>query len=117
VCYSTGECLATGTAAQYFADADAESGYFLRKYTVVNRGALGRNPDIANFDLMLSYNHKFGKSNFQVAATVFNLFNSREITAMDDFVEYQAGIGEPDYNTPLSYKGPRAVRLNARWSF
>jgi hypothetical protein len=118
VCYvGDGRCLAMGTAAQYNADGDAQSGYFLRDYTTVNRGGLGRNPDIALFDLMLSYNHKFGKSSFQVAATVFNLFNNREITAMDDFVEYQAGIGEPDYNTPLSYQGPRAVRVNARWSF
>ncbi len=118
VCYSDGRCLALGTAAQYFADQNSASGYFLGKYTLVNRGSLGRNPDTTNLDLMLSYNHKFGKwANFQVAATVFNVLNNREITAMDDFVEYTAGITEPDYNKPLSYQGPRAVRINARWSF
>jgi hypothetical protein len=111
--------LRTGSAADFGNDqVFCTSIPFLVDYDNVGREALGRAPDIATFDLMLGYDRTFGKSGaLQVGLTVFNLFGSREINAMDDFVESTAGTPNPDFNTVLGYQDPREVRLSARFTF
>jgi hypothetical protein len=112
------ECLALGTAAQHAQDPGVLSYFFLGDYTKVKRGELGRLPDIAQVDLSLAWSHRFGRwANFQIAASVFNIFGTREITDMDEYVEYQATIPNADFNRVTAYQSPRSVRLNAKWSF
>ncbi len=91
---------------------------FLYDYSDVGRGAVGRTPDIATFDLLVGWDRSFGKSGtLQLGLTVFNLFGTREVNAMDDFVESTATISNPDYNTILGYQDSRSARLSARWTF
>ena len=100
------------------------TGVILRDYDAVGRGALGRLPDIASFDLEFGYDLKFGKQQVRLGATVFNVFNDQEITYLNDNVESTAGVPDPDFGRPLSvpaaqqaYHEPRSVRFSARWSF
>jgi len=114
----TGLILATGTSTAANADPCIASGAFLYDYNNVGREALGRTPDIATFDLQVGWDRTFGKAgSLQLGLTVFNLFGTREVNAMDDFVESTATISNPDYNTILGYQDPRSMRVSARWTF
>ncbi len=113
-----GPVLVTGPSTGPASDPNFVAGPFLFDYDNVGRGALGRTPDIATFDLLLGYDRTFGKAGtLQLGLTVFNLFGSREVNAMDDFVESTATIENPDFNTVLGYQNSRSARLSARWTF
>jgi len=87
-------------------------------YERVGRGALGRTPDIARFDLSLGWRKSLGKrGDFTISGTVFNVFGFREVELLDDDVELTAGTPNNDFNTVIGYQEPRAVRVVARWAF
>lgn len=87
-------------------------------YDLVGRGALGRTPDIASFDLHIGWRKSLGKRGvFQLSGSVFNLFGTREVAILDDAVELTAGTPNADFNTVIDYQDPRSVRVVARWSF
>ena len=119
-----GACWVNGSPTENAQDTSAQTGVILRDYDAVGRGALGRLPDIASFDLEFGYDLKFGKQQVRLGATVFNVFNDQEITYLNDNVESTAGVLDPDFGRPLSvpaaqqaYHEPRSVRFSARWSF
>jgi len=111
--------FATGSASDFGSDTTFCTAIpFLVDYDNVGREALGRTPDIATFDVQLGWDRTFGKSGtLALGLTIFNLFGSREVDALDDFVESTAGTPNPDFNTILGYQSPRDVRLSARWTF
>jgi hypothetical protein len=123
-CPGFAECLTTGTANDFFADAGAvipSSTYsfpHLYSSTLVKRGEFGRTPDITSLDLSISWHKKFNRwATFGVGATVFNVLNYRETQSFDDDVERQSGVTDPDYLRPLTFQTPRSVRVFANWSF
>jgi len=118
-------CFATGTGNDFANDPGVHGlTPILYTYTDSPRGSLGRTPDIATFDVHANYPIKIGKTDLELSATVFNLFNQQAITYQNDQVEATAGLGDPDFNRPLNlpaaqraYQEPRSVRFMARWNF
>jgi hypothetical protein len=124
----SGFCYTKGSAAQFGNETQLGTAHsflpLLVDYERVGRGALGRLPDIATVDLELGYLWKIGKQNIRLGASIFNLFDTQEITFINDNVEATAGVLDPDFNRPLSIPGaqrayniPRSVRFSARWDF
>jgi len=97
----------------------------LSDYDNVGRGFTGRNPLTATLDLNFGYQIRTGKiGTFQVAATIFNVFNTTESQFINDAVEATAGVLNLDYNKPINYlngyggyQDPRSIRVMAKWSF
>jgi outer membrane receptor for ferrienterochelin and colicin len=118
-----GYCFTKGSADAFFVDPGAFTGGnwsfpHLYTYNNVGRGYLGRAATTAGLDLSVSFTHQFNRwATFSLGATVFNVFNSRAITASDDNVELQAGATDPDYLSPTAFQDPRSIRAFARWSF
>jgi hypothetical protein len=90
---------------------------FLKSYTPVKRGNLGRTPGFANLDLHADYPLDIGKTRLSLMLDVFNIFGMQEVTAFDDFVELGAGVTDPDFLKPVAFQSPRSWRLAARWDF
>jgi len=118
-----GYCFVKGIPDAFFADPGAFRGgnwAFPHLFTYSNsgRGALGRNALTTGLDLSLTWAHNFNRwATFSLGATVFNVFNAREITASDDNVELQSGVTDPDYTNPTDFQAPRSIRAFAKWSF
>ena len=98
-------------------DPDSLTGVFLSGYEPVERGNLGRTPDLVTFDLHADYPLAFGGSTLRLFVDVFNAFQSQEATAFVDTVELTAGVADADFLRPLTYQSPRSWRLGARWDF
>jgi hypothetical protein len=107
----------TGNLSSALTDPNAASNIFLRSYTPVERGNLGRTPDFATLDLHADYPIDIGRSSLRIMLDVFNATNRKTVTSYDDNVELTAGVTDPDFLSPVSYQLPRAVRLAARWEF
>ena len=48
---------------------------------------------------------------------IFNLFNRRSVTSMDENFELDGGVPNGDYNKPLSYMRPFYARFSIRFDF
>ena len=104
----------------YLIDFDADGiGDFdiLKDYTPVQRGSLGRTPNLFLADLSLAYKVMAKKSSLEFSVLVNNIFDSTHNATFDDNIEYSTGILNPDYGKPISSVAPRTVRLGVRWSF
>jgi len=113
------ELRSTGDLASAFVDPDAISpGFvFLRSYTPVKRGNLGRTPDIVTVDLHADYPFAFDKSNMRLFVDVFNVFDSKPVVQYVDTLELSAGVSDPNYGRAAGYVAPRTVRFGVRWDF
>jgi hypothetical protein len=90
---------------------------FLKSFTPVKRGNLGRTADLVSLDLHADYPLQTGKTTIRFMVDVFNVFQTQEVTTFDDFVELRAGVTDPDFLKPIEYQNPRTWRLAARWDF
>jgi carboxypeptidase family protein len=108
----------TSNLSQALADPQSVSGaVFLKSYTPVERGNLGRTPDLVSLDLHADYPIIVGKSTFRLMFDVFNVFQTQEPTQFDDDIELTAGVTDPDFLKPIAYQSPRTWRLAGRWDF
>ena len=105
------------SAALNDAQAVNPGAIFLKSYTPVNRGNLGRTPSLVNLDFHADYPIQTGRSTLRVMLDVFNVLQLQRPTTFDDNVELLAGVTDPDFTRPLSYQAPRTWRLAARWDF
>ena len=90
---------------------------FLVDYDQVERGNLGRSPDLVSLDLHADYPLQIGRAQLRFFLDVFNAFQSREPAAFVDTVELSAGVTNPDFLKPVFYQAPRSWRIGARWDF
>jgi carboxypeptidase family protein len=90
---------------------------FLRSYTPVQRGNLGRTPDIFTLDLHADYPVGVGKSQMRFFLDVFNVLDQKPVTQYVDTVEMVSGVTDPNYGRPNAYVAPRTMRLGLRWDF
>ncbi len=108
----------TSSLSAALADVNAVSNPFLFSYTPVQRGNLGRTPDLVTLDLGVSYPFTFGKSsNMTMRLDVFNVLGLQEPLTYDDNIELTAGVPDPDFLKATTYQNPRTWRLSARWGF
>ena len=90
---------------------------FLKSYTPVTRGNLGRTPGLTDIDLHADYPVTLARGTMRVMLDVFNVFDRQSVTSFDDDVELRAGVTDPDFLRPIAYQIPRTWRLAARWAF
>jgi hypothetical protein len=108
----------TGTAGDFFNDANSVLPIpILFDYKDCARGCFGRTPDEVAFNVHAGYEFKIRDTRLDLALDVFNLFDSKEATSFNAFVESTAGIPDPDFGVINAYQPARSVRFNARWAF
>ncbi|MBP7148786.1 MAG: TonB-dependent receptor [Acidobacteria bacterium] len=90
---------------------------FLGDYTDAPRGSLGRTPDSASIDLHLGWQRPISDTRLKLTLDVFNVFNNQEVELLNDAVESQAALLNPNFNKILSYQAPRFVRVAAIWDW
>jgi outer membrane receptor for ferrienterochelin and colicin len=110
--------VTTPRLSDALADPDNALGFaFLKDYTPVKRGNLGRTPDLVTLDLHADYPLQTGKTSIRFMFDIFNVFQTQEVIDFDDDVEIQAGVTNPDFLKPTDYQAPRIYRFAARWDF
>jgi len=90
---------------------------FVGDYTDAPRGSIGRTPDFATMDLHLGYNLKISDTNLKFVLDVRNMWNAQEATSLDDAVESQAAILNPNFNFINGYQEPRQYRFGVIFDF
>jgi hypothetical protein len=86
---------------------------------VGGRGAFGRTPFENYFDLKVEYQLPFKTDKFKVKASVdvFNMFNQKTITQIDQFYELSGYVLNKDFGKPLTYHRPAYARMAFRFEF
>jgi hypothetical protein len=99
-------------------DATRPGAVFLQSYTPVERGNLGRTPNVTTVDMHADYPFTFSnKTQLRLFLDVFNVLDSQTTTSYDDNLELTAGVSDPDFGKALAYQAPRTVRFGMRWDF
>ncbi|MEP6818418.1 MAG: TonB-dependent receptor, partial [bacterium] len=82
------------------------------------RGALGRSPFFTQFDFHADYPWQVTeRAKLSFIADFFNVFNSRPVRLVDQNFEVSAGVLNPDFNKPASFRAPFNMRLGLRFEF
>ena len=111
------ELRTTSNLKTALTDPDAFSNVFLKSYTSVERGNLGRTPSVMTLDLHADYPIAFEKSQLKLFVDAFNVFNAHSVTGYVDTVELTAGVTDPNFGRPVSYQPPRTLRFGVRYDF
>jgi hypothetical protein len=83
----------------------------------VPRGTAGRLPWTQNLDLNVAWAPNFVEG-LQFKIDVFNVFNSQEVTSVNEVAEVAAtGAPSETYLAPTSFQAPRAVRFMVQYDF
>lgn len=104
------------------------SSYYCRtsatEVKLVPRGSAGRTSWTTQLDLQFSYVPKWASSKLTLAVDIFNVYNSRKATELNEVRDYDQATGvTPPYRLNLNYLSPssfqdsRSVRLSARYEF
>ena len=82
------------------------------------RGSLGRSPFFTQFDFHADYPWQISeRAKLSFIADFFNVFNSRPVRLIDQNFETQAGVLNPDFTKPSSFRAPFNMRLGMRLEF
>lgn len=89
------------------------------KYTLHNRGDMGRTPWTKTFDLSIRYTPNWANSKLQFQATVFNVLNSGTVTEYNEAsqISRTSTTLSPNFLNDVNYQTPRSVRLSVRYAF
>ncbi len=79
------------------------------------RGAFGRTPWVANFDLTVAYNTTVNGTDVTLQADVFNVFNAAGVTKYDE-TQNDGAINE-DFLLPTNFQAARSVQFSATVRF
>ncbi len=113
------ELRTTSNLSAALTDPDAANpgAVFLKSYTPVKRGNLGRTPDVVTLDLHADYPFTMGTRTLRLFCDVFNVMDAKTTTSYVDTVELTAGVTDPNYGQALGFVGPRSFRFGVRWDF
>lgn len=86
---------------------------------VGGRGAFGRTPFENYWDVKLDYRLPIQTDRYRikVAADIFNLFNRKTTTNIDENYELSGGVLNEDFGKPLQYHRPLYARFSLRMEF
>ena len=86
---------------------------------VGGRGAFGRSPTQNYWDMRAEYRLplKGDTRNVRFSADLFNLFNRRTVTVVDENFELDGGVPNGDFAKPLAYARPFYARFSIRFDF
>ncbi len=86
---------------------------------VGGRGALGRTPFENYWDTRIEYRLPLKSEKFKMktAADMFNLFNRKTATQIDQNAELAGGVVNKDFQKPLTYHRPFYARFSLRFEF
>ena len=108
--------------------SSASSYYCLQSTTegskLVKRGSVGRTGWTNTIDLQVSYVPDWASGKLTLQADVFNIFNNRKATELNETRDYSRDTSltapyrlNQNYLTPTSFQESRYVRLTARYEF
>jgi hypothetical protein len=88
------------------------------RYTLTNRGDLGRTPWLKTFDLGVSYNPNWLEG-LTLQMKVFNVLNSSTATEFNESSQASRAqsFRDPDFLNDVNYQDPRYLRFTARYDF
>jgi hypothetical protein len=82
------------------------------------RGAFGRTPVQNYFDVRLDYQHPISERvRMKIGSNLFNIFNRRTVTDLDQDIELDAAIPNDDFLKPLRVHRPFYASFNVRLEF
>lgn len=85
--------------------------------TIVPRGSAGRTPWVRTLDLNVAYRPSY-VDGLQFKVDVFNVFNSRSATIVDEDGEDSSGFPAPEtYRHATAYQLPRSVRFMVQYDW
>jgi TonB dependent receptor/Carboxypeptidase regulatory-like domain/TonB-dependent Receptor Plug Domain len=121
--YVTPFNLVVGLSAYYFTGTPLtamgyDNDYRNYELYLVDRGTVGRTPDVYDADLHLGYQFPVGPVRILVGADVFSVFNTQRTAQQDQ--RYNIGPGGPqqaNYLQPVAWTPRRSLRLTTRISF
>src|SRR5690606_33237103 len=87
--------------------------------TLTPRGTQFSSDWVTNVDLSFRYNVPSVSfpGNLVLRADVFNVFDFRNVTSMNEFGETDGGAPNPNYRQPTGYQTPRYIRLGFDLTF
>lgn len=101
-----------------FAQAYGAASYYCNGQ-LTPRGTQAESDWVKQIDMSLRYNVPldFMAGDLVLRADIFNVFNFRGVTDINEFGEQANGDPDPNYRLPLSYQTPRFVRLGFDLTF
>ncbi|MDY6924051.1 MAG: TonB-dependent receptor [Pseudomonadota bacterium] len=83
------------------------------------RGTVAESDWVKQIDMSLRYNVPIdvGSGELVLRADVFNIFNFRGVTDINEFGEQANGDADPNFRAPIGYQTPRYVRLGFDLTF
>jgi hypothetical protein len=129
VSLGTGMRIQSGTPISEFGDHPAYGN--AGEVPIGGRGKLGRTPPTGAVDLHAEYAHKLSERlTVKAGADLFNIFNSRQLTARDQLrdLSFQPPgsntatdiLGDPganDFRTPVGFQNPFYARFAIKLQF
>ena len=88
-----------------------------RVYELNPRGSRGELPWTYDVGTYVSYRHSFGVTDLEVKLTVFNLLNQDSVVEVDETLESDIGVRNPDYRLATGYQAPRSALLTVTLDF
>lgn len=121
--YMTPFGLVVGLSAYYYTGTPItamgyDNDYRNYELYLVDRGSVGRTPDIYEADLHLGYPAVVGPVTVLVGVDIFNLLNAQRTLAVDQRYDLTAGgPQQANYLQPVAFTPRRSLRLTTRISF
>jgi outer membrane receptor protein involved in Fe transport len=81
------------------------------------RGCCGTTDDIYGLDTMFKYDFGVGGVDMNVRLDIFNLFDTSQVTEVNEFGEQDSGDLNPSYGFARFYQRPRTVRFGVGLTF
>jgi hypothetical protein len=86
-------------------------------YLLAPRGSLGTTPSVFKIDLSLTYRPKWAKNRLTARIDVYNLFNGKAVTEVEEVSQTASGSAEPSYGTVKAWQTPRHFRLSVGYDY
>ncbi|RLB68304.1 MAG: hypothetical protein DRH08_01325, partial [Deltaproteobacteria bacterium] len=81
------------------------------------RGSQGTTDTLWGLDTMFKYGLVMGGFNIDLRLDVFNIFDSDEVTEVNEFGEMSLGVANPNYRRPTHHQSARSVRFGVGLHF
>jgi hypothetical protein len=88
-------------------------------FSVGGRGAFGRTPFENYWDVKFEYQLPMASDRYKlkVAADLFNIFNRKTVTQVDQNYELSGAVLNSDFGKPLLYHRPAYAQFSLRMEF
>lgn len=90
---------------------------FFNQGEAVDRGAIGRTPDVTNFDFTVKYDFDLSSSVITLRADLFNAFDNNTAVEVNNQADEESGAVDLNFLEDSRFQRPRRVRFLAGINF